>query len=129
MTRLPGILAEIAQVAGEDAALRLARNRGGTQIYLPPIPAADHWICALIGRDAALAVCDRLTGGVGPRRVLVPLGPTGTQARARASVDNLLRDGNLSVRDIALATGYTDRGVWLRKAALDRRQFSLFSDA
>lgn len=114
---LPGILAEIADVAGENAAMEIAAARGGTQIYIPPVPANDHWLCRLIGRDEARAVCDRLTCGVGPRRVDLPLGPKGAAARLRARVDAMLADDR-SERDIALATGYTIRGIRQRRAKL-----------
>lgn len=124
----PGVLGEIADVAGEAAALAIAEQRGGTQIYFPPVPAEDHWLCALIGREAAVKVCDRLTCGVGPLRVDLPLGPTGTERRSRAQIDELLAQ-NKSERYIAQATGYTIRTVRRRRARLGRsrddRQLSL----
>ena len=127
---LPGVLAEIATVAGDDAALAVAEARGGTQVYIPPAPAPDHWLSELVGHDAALAIADRLTCGVGGMRVELPLGPKGQAARARAAVDRLIRAGELSERDIARATGYTIRGVRKRKALLggdrDDRQLDLF---
>ncbi len=116
MLALPGILAEIAEVVGEDAALAIARVRGGTQIYVPPVPTAGHWLCELIGSDRAIAVCDLLTGGVGPARVDLPLGPVGFQASARAKVDALIRDGSFSENQIALQTRYTTRGIRKRVA-------------
>lgn len=126
---LPGILAEIAEVAGEDAAMAIARVRGGTSVYIPPVPANDHWLCRLIGRDEAAAVCDRLTCGVGPRRVDLPLGPGGFAALQRARVDALIRE-DLSERDIAQRTGYTIRGVRMRRKKLgikrDDGQLNLF---
>ena len=128
MTQLPPLLAEIAAVAGEEAALRIAATRGGTQIYIPPDPSADHWLSRLVGLDAARAIALRLTEGIGGRRVDLPLGPTGHAAKARARVDAMLRDGR-SERDIALATGYTTRAIRRRRAAIDRpadtRQLSL----
>lgn len=127
-TELPAILAEIAEVAGLDAALAIADVRGGTQIYIPPAPDADHWLCRLIGREAAQKVADRLTLGVGPRRVDLPLGPSGHQARVRAKVDAMLREGR-SERDIALATRYSTRAIRRRRAQLgpveQDRQLSL----
>lgn len=129
MTVLPGVLAEIADVAGEDAALAIAKYRGGTEVYVPPVPANDHWLCRLIGRDQARAVCDRLTCGVGPRRVVLPLGPTGAQAETRAQVDAMIAD-EMSERDIALRTGYTIRGIRKRRKKLgikrDDGQLTLF---
>lgn len=126
---LPAILAEIAEVAGYDAAIAIADVRGGTQIYIPPAPDADHWLCRLIGYEAAQKVADRFTGGVGiGRRVDLPLGPSGHQARVRARVDAMLREGR-SERDIALATRYSTRGIRKRRQQLGvtepERQLSL----
>lgn len=115
---LPRVLAEIASVAGEDAALAIAASVGGTQIYVPPAPAKDHWLSRLVGHREALAIADLLTCGVGPLRIDMPLGPKGHAARARAKVDRLLREGELSERDIARATGYTISGVRRRKKKL-----------
>lgn len=130
MSDLPGTLAEIAAVAGEDAALAIAAARGGTQIYIPPAPDRDHWLSRLVGHKAALAIADRLTCGVGGMRVELPLGPKGAAARLRAKVDRMIQDGEASERDIARATGYTIRGVRRRKAKLgttpDDRQLPLF---
>ncbi len=127
LMQLPAILAEIAEVAGEDAALAIAAARGGTQVYIPPVPGEDHWLCKLIGTEAALAVCARLTCGLAGRRVDLPLGSAGRAAKGRELVDAMLRDGR-SERDIALATGYTARGVRLRRATLPERdrQLKLF---
>lgn len=126
---LPGVLAEIADVAGEDAALALARAVGGTMVYFPPVPANDHWLCRLIGREEARAVCDRLTCGVGPRRVELPVGPMGAAAKKRAEVDGLLR-AEMSERDIALRTGYTISAIRKRRRKLglvrDDGQLNLF---
>lgn len=128
MTALPGILAEIADIAGEDAALAVAAARGGTQIYIPPSPDRDHWLTRLVGQQAAKAIADRLTCGVGGMRIDLPLGPKGHAARARAKVDRMIDEGR-SERDIALATGYTIRAVRRRRAKRkpgDDRQISLF---
>lgn len=129
--RLPGILGEIADVAGEAAALAIAKARGGTEIYIPPVPAPDHWMSKLVGSTAARAIADHLTCGVGGLRVELPTGPAGHAAQARAQVDAMIREGR-SERDIALTTGYTARTVRRRRAQLgkpaDTRQGDLFSD-
>lgn len=125
----PGVLAEIAAVAGDDAALAIARARGGTEVYIPPAPAADHWLTKLVGAQAARAIADHLTCGVGGLRVELPTGPAGHGVRMRAEVDRLIGEGR-SERDIALRTGYTIRGVRRRVKRLggpkDKRQLSLF---
>lgn len=125
---LPGVLAEIAEVAGEDAALAIAQARGGTQVYVPPVPPEDHWLCQLVGVTAAREIADALTCGISGRRLELPLGPAGHGANIRAKVDAMLRDG-ASERDIALATRYTTRAIRRRRAKLgleDDRQMSLF---
>lgn len=116
---LPGVLGEIAAVAGRAAALAIAEARGGTSVYFPPAPKNDHWLCRLIGREAAREVCKQLTCGVGPIRVELPLGPTGQAAKRRARVDAMIGEGR-SERDIALATGYTTRGIRMRREKLAR---------
>lgn len=129
MARLPGVLAEIADAAGVEAALAIADARGGTQVYIPPAPDESHWLSVLIGVEAARAVADRLTCGVGGLRVDLPLGPAGCAARVRFEVDRLLGEGR-SERDIALATRYSIRGIRRRRARLglesDNRQLPLF---
>ncbi|MGR4892262.1 hypothetical protein ACIPPQ_14640 [Sphingopyxis sp. LARHCG72] len=127
MTTLPPLLAEIAEVAGEEAALALAQACGGTRVYIPPVIDADHWISKLIGHDAASRVCDRLTAGFAGRGFDIPLGPTGNNATfqsMQAHVDRMILAGR-SERDIARATGYTTRQVRRRRAKIrDDRQMS-----
>ncbi|MBV2147905.1 hypothetical protein KRZ98_06320 [Sphingobium sp. AS12] len=130
---LPGVLAAIADVAGEDAALAIAQARGGTQIYLPPAPGADHWLSQLVGHDAALAIGRKFADGHAGVRVDLPLGPTGhvyeQMMLKRAEMDAMIASGR-SERDIALATGYTIRTVRRRIAKIGRpvddRQLPLF---
>lgn len=61
---LPGALAEIEEVAGREAALRLAAYFGGGKIYVPRprsiTPA--HPIARAIGVDAASKVAERFQG-------------------------------------------------------------------
>ena len=50
MLSLPGILGEIAEVAGFKAALQVARAKGGTKAYFPVTPEDDHWLVKAVGR-------------------------------------------------------------------------------
>jgi hypothetical protein len=121
--RLPHVLAEIAEVAGEDAALAIAAARGGTTVYIPPAPASDHWLSRAVGQAKAKAIAERLTCGVGGMRIDLPLGPqTGHLAQARAKVDRMIAEGEASERDIARAAGYTIRGVRKRTARAATRR-------
>ncbi|WP_454887849.1 hypothetical protein [Sphingomonas oryzagri] len=116
MTALPRVLAEIAEIAGEDAALAVARERGGTQVYLPPEPKPDHWLSELLGHDVAGKIAAQLTGGF-PMRVEIPLGPTSHAARTRAIVDRMISEGR-SETEIAKASGYNARSIRRRRAIM-----------
>lgn len=128
---LPMVLAEIAMIAGEDAARKVAGAVGGTRVYIPAAPSADHWLAALVGPKAALVIADHFTGGFsGGARIDIPLADTGFMAQQQARCDAMILSGKHSERDIARACGYTDRGVRKRKERLrgmhDSRQGDLF---
>jgi hypothetical protein len=96
MTALPGVLQEIAEVVGEEAALAIAAARGGTQVYIPPVPPSDHWLCKLIGVSGP-ALAAELTMGIKGLRLELPLGPTGHAAQVRARVDAMIKAGASNV--------------------------------
>jgi hypothetical protein len=130
---LPMVLAEIALIAGDDAARRVAGAVGGTRVYIPAAPSPDHWLTGLVGHKAALAIADHFTGGFsGGARIDIPLADTGFMAQQQARCDAMILSGKHSERDIARACGYTERGVRKRKARIgalrDSRQGSLFQD-
>ena len=64
---LPGILADIAEAAGHEAAIKMALEWGGREVHIPK-PAhlrgrATHPLVALLGARAASAVAARVGGG------------------------------------------------------------------
>lgn len=63
---LPGVLAEIAEIAGRDAALDLALALGGTSIYVPHADRLHprHRLCAALSADAARRVAERFHGEI-----------------------------------------------------------------
>jgi hypothetical protein len=93
MTALPGVLQEIAEVVGEEAAFAIAAARGGTQVYIPPVPPSDHWLCKLIGVELARLLADKLTMGIKGLRLELPLGPASHAAQVRARVDAMIKAG------------------------------------
>lgn len=112
MTNLPGMLADVAEIAGEASALALARKLGGASVSVPAPGRlqADHPIADAIGMKAATAVARRFSG----ESVYIP------KAR-RALVVDLHRQG-LPRREIALRCGITVQaaGRYIRESAQPR---------
>ena len=125
--RLTGVLADIARVAGRDAAIAIARKFGGVRMYVPLKPSKDNWLVRTVGYEKALAICEELTVGRCGLDYDLPVGDFGHQETTRAKVDRLLAEGRTQ-RDIALATRYTERGVRKRARILRDREPDLFDD-
>ena len=118
--RLPGVLQEIAEVAGEAAALAIASRAGGTRIYLPARAADEHWLVQAVGRAHADALCDHFAVDGRGARLDVPLHVGGTfrqLQRAIAEVVHKMDDGSeASSREIARKVGITQRTVHRHRA-------------
>ena len=127
---LPQMLAEIAEVAGLDAALALAAARGGTQVWIPRRVGPKHWLVEAVGLAAAQAICahfcvtDADGHAVGRLRMLIPQGPTGVLAQARQRLARELATGNTGVRSAARKAGLSERAAWRMKAKLRGGQTS-----
>ncbi|MDD2870103.1 helix-turn-helix domain-containing protein [Neomegalonema sp.] len=66
---LPSSLRLIAEVAGREAAVSLAQDYGGSQIYINARLDLDHPLVRSIGMEAAASVLEAM----GPGRMEVPL--------------------------------------------------------
>ena len=114
--KLPGVLGEIASVAGEAAAVTIAAHVGGTRVYIPAQAGDDHWLVHAIGRAAADKVCALLAGG----RYDVPLASGGAYRSMRRAIAKRVHEmdkAGKSSREIARAAGLTQRGVHRHRAA------------
>ena len=100
---LPGVLADIAEAAGREAALEIALRFGGNPLRIPH-PAdisPGHPLAELVGLEAARAIAERCGGG---SAVEIPL--------ARKAVVVHLTGKGLSATEIAVRLGisrYTAR--------------------
>lgn len=120
-TKLPGVLSEIAEVAGEPAALAISARVGGTRVYIPAKADDTHWLVDAIGRAAADKVCKLFAvDGARGQRVDIPLA-SGSSYRAlrRATARRVheLDQSGKSSREIARAAGLTQRAVHRHRAA------------
>lgn len=75
---LPAVLADIAEVAGLEAARAVAVAKGGQTVYIPHKARPGHWLTDLVGMAAAQRICAHYssTSGGGRttgQRLLVPM--------------------------------------------------------
>ena len=119
-TKLPGVLAEIAELIGEAGALAIAARVGGTRIYLPATLDDDHWLVAAIGADQAKKLCKHFAvEGKRGQRIEIPLAVGGTYRqylrRVQQRIHELDEEG-FSATVIARKVGTTERAVHRARA-------------
>ena len=130
---LPALLAEIAEVAGIDAALAIAEAKGGQAVTIPSRLRPDHWLITAIGRERAEQLSDHFCSGRSRAQLDIPLGPTGSyfadRRRRAVAVAQALAAG-ATASEAARRAGITRRSVHRQKAQKqrqrDRDQGSLF---
>ncbi len=117
MSNLPGILAEIAAIAGEDAALQIARAKGGMIAYVP-LPTnlrAGHWLAEAVGLHKGRLIAERFGGGA----CEIPIAGAGNRAQTHAAIRRAIDDG-LSTQKIAHLVGVSLNTVKRHRAAIKR---------
>jgi hypothetical protein len=130
MSTLPGILGEIADIAGKDVAFLIAESHGGTRVSIPPRAQPEHWLTELVGMETADKICRALAtldpdGKLkGVQAEVIPKGPTALLKSARRRAQTALDQGK-SVREAARISGLHERTIWRMKAD-DGSQGSLF---
>jgi len=119
MTRpaLPGVLEEIAEVAGIAAAWALVRAKGGTEQFLPEVPPHRHWLVEAVGMEAARKICAHFRGNH-QMRVKIPRAHDAQQLeRWRRAVES-----DMSANETALEMGVDVRTVFNWRARLRRHR-------
>lgn len=86
---LPPTLRQVAEVAGIEAAARLARDHGGTEIYIRRTLDMDHVLVRSVGMEAAASILERF----GPGALEVPLWLSGRGQQLARRVMDMLDDG------------------------------------
>ncbi|WP_311272364.1 MULTISPECIES: helix-turn-helix domain-containing protein [unclassified Rhizobium] len=131
MTSLPGLLGDIAEIAGATVALQIAQSHGGTRVSIPPRAEDNHWLTELVGFETANLICKGLAtldpdGRLkGIHSEIMPLGPASLLKNARRKALQALDDGK-SVREAARLAGLHERTVWRMKSESDDEQGRLF---
>jgi hypothetical protein len=120
---LPGLLADIAEVAGLEAAMILAETVGGTRVTIPARAGDDHWLVRTVGKTAAEAICDHFRTlsaegrEAGARHIVIPKGPAGCLDKARRRMAKELLDG-ASAREAARRAGLSERAAFRMRARM-----------
>ncbi len=101
----PGVLADLAELIGEDEARALAQAEGGIDdLYIPETPTPDHpW-----ARTLSAAAWARVAESWGGLRISLP---RGTFIRLKKVEILELSEEGLSNRQIARRVGTTERYV------------------
>lgn len=114
------MLSEIADAAGEPAAIALAAQVGGTRVYIPAKVSDKHWLVQCVGRRAADLICSHYAvAGKRGTRVDIPLAGGGAYPQLRRAiarrVHQLDQEGKSS-REIARVAGLSQRAVHAHRA-------------
>lgn len=113
---LADLYRQIAEGAGLESALGLARARGGLRISVPRNPRAAPWIGEAMGEEGAALLCE-LYGGELIDLPADPVSGQGRNARARR-LREAIREGALSANEIAMMSSVTRPAVFKAKAQL-----------
>lgn len=113
------IFDEVAAVIGSGPAAKLCDRFGGTGLYIPRAVANNHEIAIVIGAALAEVLCAHFAG----ETLQLP-----KAFHRRQRVIDMLNEGKKTIKEIALATDYTERHVLTIKAESreDDGQGSLF---
>lgn len=112
--QLPHSAAEIVDVVGVEAALRLVEAWGGVRLYVPQQMPEDHLLVSTLGRSEADTLAERYGG----ETIQIPRCLHALRA-VRNSRIRAERHGGASPALLALRYGLTERQVYAIIAAAD----------
>lgn len=122
---LPLVIAEIAEVAGTEAAWAISQAYGGRTIYIPREATSSHWLTELVGIEAATKICKHYRAGNAGLQLLIPL------AKNHAAKQRLIKalEAGMSATQAASVAGMHERTAFRTRKKLaeeDDRQWKLF---
>ena len=123
--QLPQTAAEISEIVGIDAALRLVEAWGGVRLYVPREMPDDHLLVSTLGREEAELFAEHYGG----EAIQVPRCLTALRSVRNARIRKD-RESGASIALLALRHRLTERQVYsilaMGNASVDDRQQSLF---
>ncbi|MEW5687214.1 MAG: helix-turn-helix domain-containing protein [Pseudomonadota bacterium] len=113
MAQFPGILAKIAEVAGESAATRLALAAGGTTMTFSARP--NSALAKIVGAVAAAQIAEEL----GPVKYAIPMAHLRGEKGRRAAAAQMLAQG-ATASQVAKSVDVHQRSIHRVKARMRR---------
>jgi hypothetical protein len=128
--KLPGVLAEIAEAAGETAALAIAARHGGRRVYFPAESRLldgyeSYWLVECVGIELARKICRHFEVDGRGQRIEIPLHVGGTYRQFVRSIAERLHELDAegkSSTEIARQMGLTQRTVHRHRARHGQRK-------
>lgn len=111
---LPPLLAEIADVAGIEAALAIAEAKGGQQVFIVAHLRPGNWLIEAVGIEKATLISDHFCSGRSRQKLTIPFGPAGSYQALRRRTARALEDAasrGESANQMAARAGVTTRTV------------------
>lgn len=99
---------QIAEVIGAEAAHKLARDFGGTRLYIPADPCESHPLTLSVGREDALAVAAKFAG----EELVIPMYKSRARRQHDRSLILKLKARHRSNAAIARQVGCSERHVY-----------------
>lgn len=109
------LLNEIAEVAGDRAALLLGREKACQRIFIPKNLKDGHWLIELVGMEAA----EKLVKRYADSRLDIPPALGGQMRRRRRAITEMTMQG-WSIARITRALGVARSTVTDQRRKLDR---------
>jgi hypothetical protein len=107
---------QIAKVIGDEAAHKLARDFGGTRLYVPSDPCESHPLTLSVGREDALAIAAKFAG----EELVIPMYKSRARRRYERDLIVKLRQRHRSFAAIARQVGCSERHVYKVLAEIGR---------
>lgn len=98
----------MAEVIGDDAAHKLARDFGGARLYIPSEPCETHPLTLSVGREDALAIAAKFAG----EELVILMHKSRAQRRLDRELILKLRSRHRSIAAIARQVGCSERYVY-----------------
>ncbi|OGG93576.1 MAG: hypothetical protein A2508_10325 [Candidatus Lambdaproteobacteria bacterium RIFOXYD12_FULL_49_8] len=106
------MLEELIEILGHEATLKLVQRFGGTALYIPQNPQANHPLTLTIGEQGAAL----LSSYFGGENLYLPLGRKWARELQRERIHEL-RSSAVPLTEIAKSVGCTTR--WVRMVLKD----------